>query len=221
MVPDGDLADYVHGRFETTGKSVESAAISALLDLVRGHPQRAMVASHYLWDETSEVAGVEQWDAAYGRLMRDLDDEMRTVWIGLSRDDRVTLPNIATGRGPYASGGGGVERSGGAAKASVMVVLSVVSGPPARVPGQAALRSWPHGVYTRLTSYILEGVTKHLIDLDEEALSRAQAELGTATIRDTVNLALERATSNRHMRVVAALDVLAGTDLEDRSEAWR
>ena len=104
VVPDADLADYVHGRFETTGKSVESAAISALLDLVRGHPQRAMVAAHYLWDETSELAGVEQWDAAYGRLMRDLDDEMRTVWIGLSRGDRVTLSNIATGRGPYASG---------------------------------------------------------------------------------------------------------------------
>jgi Arc/MetJ family transcription regulator len=60
-----------------------------------------------------------------------------------------------------------------------------------------------------------------LIDLDEEALSKAQAELGTATIKDTVNLALVRATSNRRVRVVAALDVLASADLDDRSEAWR
>jgi Arc/MetJ family transcription regulator len=72
----------------------------------------------------------------------------------------------------------------------------------------------PDAVYT-------EGVVKHLVDLDEEALSKAQAELGTTTIKDTVNKALERATSSRHGRVVAALDVLARAGLEDRSEAWR
>ena len=87
-------------------------------------------------------------------------------------------------------------------------------------PSSRSVRSQPAYIRGR-ASYILERVAKHLIDLDEEALSKAQAELGTATIRDTVNLALERATSNRHMRVVAALDVLASTDLEDRSEAWR
>jgi len=64
-------------------------------------------------------------------------------------------------------------------------------------------------------------VAKHLIDLDEEALSAAQAELGTTTIKDTVNKALERATSSRHRRVASALDILAEADLEDRAEAWR
>jgi len=64
-------------------------------------------------------------------------------------------------------------------------------------------------------------VAKHLIDLNEEALSAAQAELGTSTIKDTVNKALEQATSSRHRRVASALDVLAQADLEDRSEAWR
>lgn len=66
-----------------------------------------------------------------------------------------------------------------------------------------------------------EGMAKHLVDLDEEALSAAQAELGTTTIKDTVNKALEQATSNRHRRVASALDVLANADLTDRSEAWR
>jgi len=95
-----------------------------------------------------------------------------------------------------------------------------IGGTP-RSPPQLLVRAVGAKVYTCLASYILEGVAKHLIDLDEEALSKAQAELGTTTIRDTVNLALQRATSNRHMRVLAALDVLASTDLEDRSEAWR
>ena len=62
-------------------------------------------------------------------------------------------------------------------------------------------------------------MAKHL--RDEDALSAAQAELGTTTIRDTVNMALDRATSRRRHQVASALDVLANAELDDRSEAWR
>lgn len=61
---------------------------------------------------------------------------------------------------------------------------------------------------------------KHLIELDEEALGAARVELGTTTIKDTVNEALQRATHRRKERVSAAFDVLAHADLEDRSAAW-
>ncbi len=64
-------------------------------------------------------------------------------------------------------------------------------------------------------------MAKHLIDLDEDALSAAQAELGTKTMRDTVNLALERASGDRRDRLASALDVLASANLEDRADAWR
>lgn len=64
-------------------------------------------------------------------------------------------------------------------------------------------------------------MTKHLIDIDEDALRAARAELGTSTIKDTVNEALRRATAGRKARVAAALDVLADADLADRTEAWR
>ncbi|MHB1502314.1 MAG: hypothetical protein ACYCYK_14505 [Candidatus Dormibacteria bacterium] len=64
-------------------------------------------------------------------------------------------------------------------------------------------------------------MAKHLIDLDEVALGAARAELGTATIRDTVNEALRRATLRRKGQVAAALDVLASAPLDDRSAAWR
>jgi Arc/MetJ family transcription regulator len=62
---------------------------------------------------------------------------------------------------------------------------------------------------------------KHLIDVDEVALSAARAELGTRTIRDTVNEALRRAVNDRHERVHVALDVLAGVQFDDREDAWR
>ena len=64
-------------------------------------------------------------------------------------------------------------------------------------------------------------MSKHLVDIDEKALSAARAELGTITLKDTVNEALRMAASGRDPRVAAALDVLAEADLEDRSESWR
>ncbi|MGH8303416.1 MAG: hypothetical protein ACRET5_18350 [Steroidobacteraceae bacterium] len=62
---------------------------------------------------------------------------------------------------------------------------------------------------------------KHLIDLDEDALRAARAQLGTATIKDTVNVALHRATESRERDVGVALDVLAAARLDDRADAWR
>ena len=59
------------------------------------------------------------------------------------------------------------------------------------------------------------------MDLDDEALARARAELGTATIKDTVNLALRQVGGDGAARVVEAFDTLAGADLEDRNRAWR
>jgi Arc/MetJ family transcription regulator len=86
--------------------------------------------------------------------------------------------------------------------------------------GAIARASEPGWIYQSVTIYT-EPVSKHLIDVDDQALSAARAELGTATIKDTVNEALRRATSERSQRIHQALDVLAGADLEDREHAWR
>ena len=64
-------------------------------------------------------------------------------------------------------------------------------------------------------------MSKHLVDIDERALSAARAELGTLTIKDTVNKALRLASSDRDPAIVEALDVLAGVELADRAQAWR
>jgi Arc/MetJ family transcription regulator len=64
-------------------------------------------------------------------------------------------------------------------------------------------------------------MSKHLIDVNEQALSAARAEFRTTTIKDTVNEALRRATAERDERISHALDVLAGAELDDRAYAWR
>jgi len=64
-------------------------------------------------------------------------------------------------------------------------------------------------------------MAKHLIDLDEDRLIAARAELGTTTMKDTVNEALRRVSADRERRIAEALDVLAAADLADRDDAWR
>jgi Arc/MetJ family transcription regulator len=62
---------------------------------------------------------------------------------------------------------------------------------------------------------------KHLVDIDEAALSAARVELGTETLKDTVNEALRRAAAPLDAHVARAFDRLAAADLGDREDAWR
>jgi Arc/MetJ family transcription regulator len=68
---------------------------------------------------------------------------------------------------------------------------------------------------------IYRGVTKHLVDIDEQALREARAELGTHTIKDTVNRALHEVGGGRRHQVRQQLDVLASAELVSREQAWR
>jgi hypothetical protein len=70
-----------------------------------------------------------------------------------------------------------------------------------------------HDIYARMA--------KRLMDIDEKALAAARVELGTRTLKDTVNEALRRAAPTRDRRVARAMDTLARTRLRDRSAAWR
>jgi Arc/MetJ family transcription regulator len=76
-------------------------------------------------------------------------------------------------------------------------------------------------LYTQASRVYTGTVTKRLIDVDDVALDAARAELGTRTIKDTVNEALRRAAAARRANLDQALDVLASAELDDRSTAWR
>ncbi len=69
-------------------------------------------------------------------------------------------------------------------------------------------------VYTRFMS-------KHLVDIDETALRAARKELGTRTIKETVNRALGLAGKEREQAVKESLDRLARYDFAPREQAWR
>jgi Arc/MetJ family transcription regulator len=64
-------------------------------------------------------------------------------------------------------------------------------------------------------------VAKHLVDIDESALSAARTQLGSKTIKETVNRALHQAAGEHRQEVKRQLDSLAAADLEARERAWR
>ena len=80
----------------------------------------------------------------------------------------------------------------------------------------------PMPIEIYLLAYVYTaGMPKHLVDIDEAALASAQAELGTANMKETVNEALRRAGAGRNTKVRKALDRLGNRKLPPREEAWR
>jgi hypothetical protein len=64
-------------------------------------------------------------------------------------------------------------------------------------------------------------MSKHLVDIDETALIAARAELGTRTIKETINQALRLVGGDRERKVKEALDWLASREFAPREDAWR
>jgi Arc/MetJ family transcription regulator len=78
-----------------------------------------------------------------------------------------------------------------------------------------------HDIYTPASWYILVIVAKHLVDIDEQALRDARAQLGVSTIKETVNRALRLVGGDHGATVTERLDTLARADLAPREQAWR
>ncbi len=87
----------------------------------------------------------------------------------------------------------------------------------AAAPTAPALNS----VYTPSSLVYTGHMTKRLVDIDEEALDAARSQLGTTTIKATVNEALRMVGSDRSEIVRNSMDVLSAVPLADRDETWR
>jgi hypothetical protein len=83
---DADLADYIGSRFEE-GKRDAGVALDGLLDVARGHPQRAMLLAHHLWEVTSSgaTADEETLEAALANVDRETRERFERTWLDLGR----------------------------------------------------------------------------------------------------------------------------------------
>lgn len=100
---DPDIAAYVVGRFRATGRGVGDA-LGPLLAAAQGHPQRAMLLAHRVWDEVPEgrEAGATEWGRALERTLHELEPEFEARWQRFSVVEQKALRAVVAGDGsPY------------------------------------------------------------------------------------------------------------------------
>ena len=82
---DGDIAAYVAERFRGTDREVGDA-LGPLLEVARGHPQRAMLVAHRLWAEVEagHAATAGDWSRALEAALDEVGPELEARWARFS-----------------------------------------------------------------------------------------------------------------------------------------
>lgn len=98
---DADIANYVADRFAQTDRSV-GEALGPLLQSAQGHPQRAVLLAHHLWEQlpSGEVATLAHWEPAHAAALAEVRPEFDAMWRGYqSTVTQKTLRSIVAGAG--------------------------------------------------------------------------------------------------------------------------
>jgi uncharacterized protein len=98
-----DIAEYVIERFRQTGRGV-GEVLNFLLDAAKGHPQRAMLLAHRMWEEVpkGKDATLEHWRAAHQAALAELYPEFDAQWRQFDAAEKRTLRAVIAGEGsPY------------------------------------------------------------------------------------------------------------------------
>lgn len=91
----GVLGGWIEDRFGEHGRTVEPDAIQALTAATAGHPQRAMMVAHFLWNERRrDRGGLER---ALRNAIREATDGLEQTWAGLTAIQRRVLGAAAEG----------------------------------------------------------------------------------------------------------------------------
>ena len=126
---DSALADAFTDRFERSGRD-PGTALSPLLRLAEGHPQRAMFLAHLLWERTPRgtTADDQTWEAALRTARTWVADEMAGIWSPLSRNQQVALRAVAEHGSATVSAAGdlGVARSARQAAETSLLRLGLI-----------------------------------------------------------------------------------------------
>jgi hypothetical protein len=95
-LPADELADSITARF-ADGRRDPGEALGPLLDTAEGHPQRAMLLAHHLYQLTpaDAVADVETWTDALAFARREAYGEIQALWESATELERRVLKVIA------------------------------------------------------------------------------------------------------------------------------
>src|SRR3954447_1827793 len=95
---DEDLIEYIGERFERAERDPREA-LDALVDLARGHPQRAMLLAHHLWEQTprGEPATPERWQQALEAVYSEHGEALQATWDSMETKEQAVLAALAVG----------------------------------------------------------------------------------------------------------------------------
>jgi uncharacterized protein len=100
---DADIAAYVAERFELSGRSA-GEGINPMVAAAAGHPQRAMMLAHHLWErvEQGAAATLDDWRAAHESALAELHPQFDAQWRGFSTTEQRAMRAVIAGDGsPY------------------------------------------------------------------------------------------------------------------------
>lgn len=110
-LPAEALQHGITDRFHATGKDM-GLALGPLLDLVDGHPQRAMLLAHLLWEQTPAAGSADvHWDRALAIARSQTADEATAIWESLTAAQRAALRAVVEHASPIASAADGPRSS--------------------------------------------------------------------------------------------------------------
>jgi hypothetical protein len=97
-LPDADLVEYVGARFEETKRDA-TPALSALVDRAGGHPQRAMLLAHHLWERTPREgeASPEVWAETLDTVFFEHGEALQAAWDALGRTEQAVMAALSLG----------------------------------------------------------------------------------------------------------------------------
>lgn len=102
-LPLDEVGDYMIDRFRRFDRD-PGDALAALLEFSRGHPQRAMMLAHFLWEATEPgaVADEAQWVEARETALEHAAGYLGATWRSWPTNERrVALALATTPEGPY------------------------------------------------------------------------------------------------------------------------
>jgi uncharacterized protein len=99
--------DYVGARYRATGKDIEDAAVTRILELTGGHPYATQELCYFTWGATSPggAATLETVEAGLAGVLQSEHAHYSLLWESLSAGQRVLLEALAAEAGrPYSEG---------------------------------------------------------------------------------------------------------------------
>jgi uncharacterized protein len=112
------LGEEIAARFAAHGRDVGDA-LGPILSLSGGHPQRAMLLAHHVFEQCAPgaAADTDTWQAALEDTCRDVDGEVQGLWERLSATQRKLIALIADDAMPVNARGArdvyGLPKTGG------------------------------------------------------------------------------------------------------------